>query len=176
MSGGNLAGVKNMNSLLMLNGRFRFIDILQVKYLNNINEQYNRFMKKITRPMKGFKAFHSAPATLEGIKIAHMIRKKNSPPKDVSAICKPTAQLFMKTRHVSTAIKIYDRTLQLLLIMSTKRLSPNPSKGSHTPVVLDKCGQSPEMVQKTAPNLPYPTRKETNIALYWRPIPNSVIL
>ena len=76
MSGGNLAGVKNMNSLLMLNGRFRFIDILQVKYLNNINEQYNRFMKKITRPMKGFKAFHSAPATLEGIKIAHMIRKK----------------------------------------------------------------------------------------------------
>ena len=76
MSGGNLAGVKNMNSLLMLNGRFRFIDILQVKYLNNINEQYNRFMKKITRPMKGFKAFHSAPAKLEGIKIAHMIRKK----------------------------------------------------------------------------------------------------
>ena len=76
MSGGNLAGVKNMNSLLMLNGRFRFIDILQVKYLNNINEQYNRFMKKITRPMKGFKAFHSGPATLEGIKIAHMIRKK----------------------------------------------------------------------------------------------------
>ena len=76
MSGGNLAGVKNMNSLLMLNGRFRFIDILQVKCLNNINEQYNRFMKKITRPMKGFKAFHSAPATLEGIKIAHMIRKK----------------------------------------------------------------------------------------------------
>ena len=75
MSGGNLAGVKNMNSLLMLNGRFRFIDILQVKYLNNINEQYNRFMKKITRPMKGFKAFHSASATLEGIEVVHMIRK-----------------------------------------------------------------------------------------------------
>ena len=79
MSGGNLASVKNMNSLLMLNGRFRFIDILQVKYLNNINEQYNRFIKKITRPMKGFKVFHSAPATLEGIKIAHIIRKKFTP-------------------------------------------------------------------------------------------------
>ena len=75
MSGGNLAGVKNMNSLLMLNGRFRFIDILQVKYLNNINEQYNRFMKKITRPMKGFKAFHSVSAILEEIKIAKMICK-----------------------------------------------------------------------------------------------------
>ena len=71
----NLAGLKNMNILLMLNGRFRFIDILQVKYLNNIIEQDHRFIKKITRPMKGFKAFHSASATLEGIEVAHMIRK-----------------------------------------------------------------------------------------------------
>jgi putative transposase len=74
-SGANLAGLKNMNSLLMLNGRYRFIDILQVKYLNNIIEQDHRFIKKITRPMKGFKAFHSASATLEGIEVAHMIRK-----------------------------------------------------------------------------------------------------
>ena len=164
-----------MNSLLMLNGRFRFIDILQVKYLNNINEQYNRFIKKITRPMKGFKAFHSAPATLEGIKIAHIIRKKFTPKGRFSNLQTNCIIVFEK-RYVSTAIKICDRTLQLLLIMSRKRLSPTPSKGYQTPVVLDKCGQSPEMVQKTAPNLPYPTRKETNIALYWRPIPNSVIL
>lgn len=74
-SGANLAGLKNMNSLLMLNGRYRFIDILQVKYMNNIIEQDHRFIKKITRPMKGFKAFHSASATLEGIEVAHMIRK-----------------------------------------------------------------------------------------------------
>ena len=74
-SGANLAGLKNMNSLLMLNGRYRFIDILQVKYLNNIIEQDHRFIKKITRPMKGFKAFHSASATLEGIEVVHMIRK-----------------------------------------------------------------------------------------------------
>ena len=74
-SGANLAGLKNMNSLLMLNGRYRFIDILQVKYMNNIIEQDHRFIKKITRPMKGFKAFHSASATLEGIEVVHMIRK-----------------------------------------------------------------------------------------------------
>ena len=74
-SGANLAGLKNMNSLLMLNGRYRFIDILQVKYMNNIIEQDHRFIKKVTRPMKGFKAFHSASATLEGIEVAHMIRK-----------------------------------------------------------------------------------------------------
>ena len=51
------------------------IDILQVKYLNNIFEQDHRFIKKITGPMRGFKSFASASATLEGIETAHMIRK-----------------------------------------------------------------------------------------------------
>jgi transposase-like protein len=32
------------------------IDICQVKYLNNIVEQDHRFIKKITKPMMGFKA------------------------------------------------------------------------------------------------------------------------
>ena len=59
----------------MLLGLWRFIDILQVKYLNNIIEQDHRFIKKITRPMKGFQALHSAAATLQGIEVAHMIRK-----------------------------------------------------------------------------------------------------
>ena len=35
----------------------------------------HRFIKRITRPMLGFKAFHSAAATLAGIETAHMIRK-----------------------------------------------------------------------------------------------------
>jgi putative transposase len=43
--------------------------------LNNIVEQDHRFIKRITRPMLGFKAFHSADATLAGIETAHMIRK-----------------------------------------------------------------------------------------------------
>jgi transposase-like protein len=43
--------------------------------LNNIIEQDHRFIKKITKPMMGFKAFHSAQATISGIETAHMIRK-----------------------------------------------------------------------------------------------------
>jgi transposase-like protein len=46
---------------------------LQVKYLNNIIEQDYRFIKKTTKPMMGFKAFHSAQATIAGIETAHMI-------------------------------------------------------------------------------------------------------
>jgi putative transposase len=75
-SGANHAGLENMNLLLMLLGFWRFIDIIQAKYLNNIIEQDHRFIKKITRPMKGFQAFHSASATMQGIEVAHMIRKR----------------------------------------------------------------------------------------------------
>ncbi|WP_298967118.1 DDE-type integrase/transposase/recombinase, partial [uncultured Roseibium sp.] len=35
----------------------------------------HRFIKKLTRPMMGFKVFHSASATLEGFETARMIRK-----------------------------------------------------------------------------------------------------
>ncbi len=38
-SSANFAGLQNMNIYLMLYGCFQFIDILQVKYLNNIIEQ-----------------------------------------------------------------------------------------------------------------------------------------
>ena len=75
-SGANLAGLENMNCLLMMNGWFWLIDILQVKYLNNIIEQDHQFIKKLTQQMKGFETFISASATLEGIEVAHMIRKK----------------------------------------------------------------------------------------------------
>jgi putative transposase len=74
-SGANQAGLENMNCLLMLAGLINFIEICQVKYLNNLIEQDHRFIKKITNPMMGFKAFYSARATLDGIETAHMIRK-----------------------------------------------------------------------------------------------------
>ena len=74
-SGANNAGLENINILVFLAGLLCFIDILKVKYLNNIVEQDHRFIKKITKPMMGFKAFHSANATLAGIETAHMIRK-----------------------------------------------------------------------------------------------------
>ena len=74
-SGANNAGLENINILVFLAGLLCFIDRLKVKYLNNIVEQDHRFIKKITKPMMGFKAFHSASATLAGIETAHMIRK-----------------------------------------------------------------------------------------------------
>ena len=75
-SGANLAGLDNMNGLLIMSGWGWQIDILQVKYLNNIIEQDHKFIKKLTKQMKGFKTFMSASATLDGIEVAHMIRKK----------------------------------------------------------------------------------------------------
>ena len=84
-SGANLAGLQNMNWLLLIQGWFWLIEILQVKYLNNIIEQDHRFIKMLTRPMKGFKSFSSASATLDGIEVAHMIRKGQFSTKDQSA-------------------------------------------------------------------------------------------
>jgi transposase-like protein len=52
------------------------IAIRQVKYLNNIVEQDHRGVKRITRPMLGFKAFDTAQATLVGIELMHMIKKR----------------------------------------------------------------------------------------------------
>jgi putative transposase len=74
-SGANYVGLENINFLLLLAGIISFVEILQIKYLNNLIEQDHRFIKKITKPMMGFKAFHSAKATIAGIETAHMIRK-----------------------------------------------------------------------------------------------------
>src|SRR5256886_5176365 len=52
------------------------IIIRQVKYLNNIVEQDHRGVKRVTRPMLGFKAFATAQDTLVGIELMHMIKKK----------------------------------------------------------------------------------------------------
>jgi len=52
------------------------ITICQVQYLNNVVEQDHRAVKRVTRPMLGFKAFEAAQATLIGIELMHMIKKK----------------------------------------------------------------------------------------------------
>jgi putative transposase len=52
------------------------IAIRQVKYLNNVVEQDHRAVKRITRPMLGFKSFDAAQGTLAGIELMHMIKKK----------------------------------------------------------------------------------------------------
>jgi transposase-like protein len=52
------------------------IIIRQVKYLNNMVEQDHRGVKRVTRPMLGFKSFDTAQDTLVGIELMHMIKKR----------------------------------------------------------------------------------------------------
>ena len=49
--------------------------VRQVKYLNNIVEQDNRPVKRVTKPMLNFNSFESAKCVLAGIELMHMIRK-----------------------------------------------------------------------------------------------------
>jgi putative transposase len=69
-SGANLAALHAVNA-----ERDTRIKIRQVKYLNNVVEQDHRAIKRIIRPMLGFKDFRCARAILSGIEIMHMIAK-----------------------------------------------------------------------------------------------------
>jgi transposase-like protein len=50
-------------------------ELRQSKYLNNIVEQDHRNIKRIVKPMMGFKSFNSARRTSSGIEAMSMIRK-----------------------------------------------------------------------------------------------------
>jgi transposase-like protein len=69
------------------------IAIRQVKYLNNIVEQDHRAVKRITRPMLGFKSFEAAQGTLVGIELMHMIKKRQMRVEARDEGC-PAAELF----------------------------------------------------------------------------------
>lgn len=51
------------------------IEMRQSKYLNNIVEQDHRAIKRVVRPMLGFKAFRCARALIAGIEAMHIINK-----------------------------------------------------------------------------------------------------
>ena len=51
------------------------IKLRQSKYLNNIDEQDHPAIKRIVRPMLGFKSFRCASSLLAGIETMHMIKK-----------------------------------------------------------------------------------------------------
>jgi putative transposase len=46
-----------------------------VKYLNHVVEQDYRGVKRVTRPMLGFKSFEAAQSKLVGIVLMHMLKK-----------------------------------------------------------------------------------------------------
>jgi transposase-like protein len=52
------------------------IIIRQVQYLTHIVEQDHRGVKRMTRPMLGFKSFEAAQDTLAGIELIPMMKKK----------------------------------------------------------------------------------------------------
>src|SRR4029078_10183648 len=54
---------------------WRFADLRQVKFLNNIVEQDHRRIKRLVRPGLGFKSFATASRTIAGYEAMAMIRK-----------------------------------------------------------------------------------------------------
>ena len=69
-SGSNTAAIKHYNKV-----HKTAIVIRQSKYLNNMVEQDHRAVKRLTRPMLGFKSFWAACCTIAGIEVMHAIRK-----------------------------------------------------------------------------------------------------
>lgn len=69
-SGANRAALGALNT-----GRETPIKIRQNTYLNNIEEQDHRTIKRRARPMLGFKTFRCARNLLGGIGLMHMIVK-----------------------------------------------------------------------------------------------------
>jgi len=69
-SGSNTAAIEQYNRI-----HHTGIAIRQCKYLNNLVEQDHRAVKRLTRPMLGFKSFGAACCTIAGIEIMHAIRK-----------------------------------------------------------------------------------------------------
>ncbi|MDQ3830966.1 MAG: IS6 family transposase, partial [Candidatus Tectomicrobia bacterium] len=70
------------------------IEIRQVKYLNNIVEQDHRAVKRVTRPMLGFKSFGTAQGTLAGIELMHMLKKGQLVGEDGTEGLTPAEQFY----------------------------------------------------------------------------------
>jgi putative transposase len=69
-SGSNTAAIKRYNRQQKTT-----IAIRPSKYLNNIVEQDHRAVKRLVRPMLGFKSFWAARCTIAGMEVMHAIRK-----------------------------------------------------------------------------------------------------
>ena len=69
-SGANTAAIVSVQA-----DRAVTLELRQSKYLNNIVEQDHRAIKRIVRPMMGFKSFACARIRITGIETMHMIRK-----------------------------------------------------------------------------------------------------
>jgi transposase-like protein len=85
-SGANLAALEGLNA-----ERSTPIKLLQNKYLNNMVEQDHRAIKRIIKPMMGFKDFRCGRIILAGIELMHVIRKGQM---HDDGLAKTAAELF----------------------------------------------------------------------------------
>ncbi len=69
-SGANTAAILSVNE-----DSGASIKLRQNKYLNNVVEQDHRAIKRIVRPMLGFKSINCARVLIAGIETVHMIKK-----------------------------------------------------------------------------------------------------
>ncbi|WP_212789580.1 IS6 family transposase [Francisella halioticida] len=76
-SGANEAALLTINIFLFLLGIWLTygIEIRQNKYLNNLIEQDHRSIKRLIRPMMGFKSWDSMDSTIAGYELVNMIKK-----------------------------------------------------------------------------------------------------
>jgi transposase-like protein len=76
-SGANEAALIHLNCMLCLLGLWPhvWIDICQMKFLNNRIEQNHRNIKRRTNPMLGFKSWGSMESTIAGYELINMLRK-----------------------------------------------------------------------------------------------------
>jgi transposase-like protein len=85
-SGANTAAIESHNAKHEAG-----IEIRQIKYLNNIVEQDHRAIKRLVRPMLGFKSFRSAAVTLAGVELMRRIRKGQL---ETTGEMRPARQLY----------------------------------------------------------------------------------
>jgi hypothetical protein len=89
------------------------IQMRQNKYLNNIVEQDHRAIKRITRPMMGFKNFHCAQAIIAGIETMHMIQKRQMIPASKGQPLSKAEQFYSLAFNFRTLATFFVRSTLL---------------------------------------------------------------
>jgi putative transposase len=74
-SAANTEGIKDISRILKRFGCPVPIEMVRIRYLNNLVEQDHRFIKRRVKPMLSFNSFKSAASTSAGIELVNMIRK-----------------------------------------------------------------------------------------------------
>jgi putative transposase len=87
-SGANIAALDTLNVQLWLSGYMLcMIDVLTVKYLNNIVEQSHRKVKGKMHQCLGWKSWVGAEATLTGVELCSMLKQGQMIDSEDKTVC-----------------------------------------------------------------------------------------